>query len=100
MALKDTVKQALRVSSDAMDLEIDALIAAAKRDMERIGVSGAMLDEDSMDPLIEVAVILYCKAAFGYDNSEASRFQSSYRQIVKDILNSPTSYGGDQDEME
>ena len=98
MALSDDVKVALRVSSDVFNPEVDALIEAAKSD--QLGVSPVMLSDASMDPLCKVAVILYCKAHFGYDNSEASRFQSSYRQIVMDILNSPTTYGDDGDEVE
>ena len=100
MALSDDVKVALRVSSDVFNPEVDALIEAAKSDLLRVGVSPAMLSDASMDPLCKVAVILYCKAHFGYDNSEASRFQSSYRQIVMDILNSPTTYGDEGDEVE
>ena len=92
MALVDDVKVALRVSSEMLMPEVDALIEAAKRDLLRVGVPPFLLAEDTLDPLCRVAVILYCKAGFGYDNAEASRFQSSYRQIVKDILNSPTQY--------
>ena len=42
-----------------------------------------------------MAVVLFAKSRFGYDNSDASRFEDAYRQTVVDILNSPTSYGGD-----
>ena len=93
MALLDDVRTALRVVSTAMDSEIEALVAAALADMARVGVRESLIDEDDPDPLVRMAVMLYCKARFGYDNDEAARFEESYRQIVADMLNSPTSYG-------
>ena len=92
MALLDEVKVALRVTSDAFDTEIQGLIEAAKRDLNRVGVDEARVDSD---PLAKMAVVLFAKSRFGYDNSDASRFEDAYRQTVVDILNSPTSYGGD-----
>lgn len=92
MALLDEVKVALRVTSDAFDTEIQGLIEAAKRDLNRVGVDEALVDSD---PLAKMAVVLFAKSRFGYDNSDASRFEDAYRQTVVDILNSPTSYGGD-----
>lgn len=92
MALLDEVKVALRVTSDAFDTEIRGLIEAAKRDLNRVGVDEALVDSD---PLAKMAVVLFAKSRFGYDNSDASRFEDAYRQTVVDILNSPTSYGGD-----
>lgn len=92
MALLDDVKVALRVTTDAMDSEIQMWIAAAKADLARVGVSGSMLSDETMDPYVKCAVVEFVKSKFGYDNSEASRFQSSYMQILKDILNSPTTY--------
>lgn len=97
MSLTDDVKVALRVSTDALDAEVSAVVQAAIADMRRVGVPEKMLTEGTIDPYVKLAVILFSKANFGYDNSEASRFQSSYRQIVRDILNSPTKYGGDSD---
>lgn len=92
MALLDEVKVALRVTSDAFDTEIQGLIEAAKRDLNRVGVDETLVDSD---PLAKMAVVLFAKSRFGYDNSDASRFEDAYRQTVVDILNSPTSYGGD-----
>lgn len=97
MELRDEVKAALRLSSDDFDAEVDALIAAAKRDMARVGVPDALIEGDALS---KMAVVLFCKSRFGYDNSEAPRFEESYRQTVVDMLNSPTSYapegGGDE----
>ena len=33
---------------------------------------------DDVDPLIKRAIILYCKANFGWDNPESERLQQSY----------------------
>ena len=95
MALTDDVKVALRVSSNAYDAEVAALVAAALADMRRVGVPDAALSEESPDPLARMAVLLFCKARFGYDNDEAPRFEESYRQTVADLANSPASTGGD-----
>lgn len=95
MALLDDVKVALRVASDDYDSEIQGLIQAAELDMARVGLEAG----DGSDALARNAVVLFCKAHFGYDNSEAPRFLESYRQTVVDMLNSPSTYGG-QDEVE
>ena len=95
MALTDDVKVALRVSSNAYDAEVAALVAAALADMRRVGVPDAALSEESPDPLARMAVLLFCKARFGYDNDEAPRFEKSYRQTVADLANSPAYTGGD-----
>lgn len=99
MALLDEVKVALRVTSDALDPEIAMWIDAAKADMHRVGVPRDLLYDGVMDPYVQAAVTLYVKANFGYDNDEAQRFESTYRQMVCDILNSPSRFrtGGGED---
>lgn len=94
-ALLEEVKTALRVTSSVYDVEVSALIEAAKADMRRVGVAEKALDESNIDPLCKMAVMLYCKARFGYDNEEAERFDKSYQQMLKDMRNAPTTYGGD-----
>lgn len=95
MALLDDIKVTLRVTTDLLDPEISLWVDAALADMRRIGVPESMLDENNMDRLIRGAVTLFVKGHFGYDNDEAERFDESYQQMVKDILNSPTRYGAD-----
>lgn len=94
-ALLEEIKTALRVTSTVYDAEVTALIEAAKADMRRVGIDETLLDESSIDPLCKAAVMLYCKARFGYDNDEAERFGKSYQQMLKDMRNAPTTYGGD-----
>ena len=82
----DKVKLALRVSGDIFDMEIQDLIDAAKLDLNISGV----VKTDEKDALIQRAIIVYCKANFGYDNNEAERFQKSY-----DMLKQHLSLAGD-----
>jgi len=90
----DDVKVALRVTSSAYDSEVEMLIEAALRDMDRVGIPRDMLlSSGPTDPLVRAAVTLYCKANFGFDNDDAPRFLESYRQTVDDMLNSPSTYG-------
>ena len=92
MALVDDIKVSLRVSTDAMDAEVEMLIGAALYDMERAGVNPALLEIDDegciSNKFVKTAVTSYCKANFGYDVSEAARFSDTYYRIVCDLLNS------------
>ncbi len=84
--LKATVKTVLRVSADVYDAEIDMLIDSALCDLRRVGIR-----EDEIlagNPLVRKAVCCYCKANFGYDNSDASFYDKAYRQTVVDLMNS------------
>lgn len=88
MAWLDDAKLVLRVSSDAMDAEVQMLIDAALNDLEMKGVNPAIVNEESTVPLVKQCVMLYVKCHFGYDNDEADRFGAAYRQSVIDLLNS------------
>lgn len=88
LSLEDA-RRILRVSSDALDPEIQMLLDSARADMLRAGLPEALVDGDS--PLVASAAACWCKAKFGYDNDEAPRFQQDYRDIVCDLVNS--SYG-------
>lgn len=79
----EQVKIALRVSGNDLDTEVTDLIEAAKADLLLSGVhKDKILDTD---PLIKRAVIIYCKAHFGYDNPEADRFLQSYNMIKQHL---------------
>lgn len=71
------VKSALRVDGDDLDTEIQDLIDAAKADLQLSGVHKDKIVDT--DPLIKRAVIVYCKANFGYEDPKLTeRFQQSY----------------------
>ena len=80
--MMDLVKGALRVTTDAPAIisEIENLINAAKLDLE---IAGVKYIED--DPLIQRAVIFYCKGHFGFDNPEAERFLRSYEMLKQHL---------------
>lgn len=73
----EAVKIALRIKNTAFDTEIQDLIDAAKDDLRISGV--LVLDE--LEPLVKRAIVLYCKAHFGYDNPDADRFTTSYHML-------------------
>jgi hypothetical protein len=91
MALLDDVRVALRVVSTKTDSEVKAWIDAAKRDMRRVGIREELLaegEDGSMDPMAHAAVIMYCKANYGFDNSDSDRYWSRYNWTVTSMVNS------------
>lgn len=90
LSLEDA-RRILRVSSDALDPEIQMLLDSARADMLRAGLPEALVDGES--PLVASAAACWCKAKFGYDNDEAPRFQQDYRDIVCDLRNSSYEVG-------
>jgi uncharacterized phage protein (predicted DNA packaging) len=69
------IKNALRISGNDLDMEILDLIEAAKADLILSGVLDSKVIDT--DPLIKRAIILYCKANFGYDE-KSEKFEKSY----------------------
>lgn len=79
-----SVKDALRVSGADLDGEIQDLIDGAKADLVLSGVHSVKIVDT--DALIKRAVILYCKAQFGYDDPKiADRFQQSYTSLKQHL---------------
>jgi uncharacterized phage protein (predicted DNA packaging) len=78
------VKLSLRLSINDFDLEVQGLIDAARLDLIQAGVSAEKANLDT-DPLINRAIITYCKANFGYDNPEVERFQRSYEMLKQHL---------------
>ena len=92
----EKVKLALRIKSTAYDAEIQALISACKIDLGLAGVLSSKIETvetDDVDSLIENAIILYCKANFGYDES-APRFAEVYMK-QKIAMSLSIEYGGE-----
>ena len=87
--LLEDVRDALRVSGTSLDTEIQDLIEAAKADLQLSGVHPSKIIDT--DPLIKRAVVVYCKAHFGWDNPEADRFAKSY-DMLKQHLTLSTEY--------
>ncbi|MHC1696450.1 MAG: DNA-packaging protein [Eubacteriales bacterium] len=89
MALLDDVKLALRASGTELDSEMTDLISAASADLTLAGILPAKIS--TPDALIKRAITVYCKANFGWDNTEAERLQQSY-ELLKAHLASSTEY--------
>ena len=79
----EKVKLALRIKSNILDLEIDDLIEACKIDLS---ISGVKRIEES-DPIINRAIILYCKANFGLENKQSEKYQNSYDLLKQSFEN-------------
>lgn len=85
--LIEKVKTAKRIKTDAFNSEIEDLIQAALRDL---GITGVKND-DIRDPLIRMAIILYCKLHFGEPEGDVEWLQNSYNEL-KAQLRSATGY--------
>ena len=88
MSLLDDVRVALRVTSTMTDTEVQILIDSALEDMRRVGIRDELLEQDGLDPMCHTAVLMYCKALYGFDNSEGSRFLDVYKMITTSMVNS------------
>lgn len=101
MALLDKVKVACRVTSTAYDEELTDLIAAALVDMGITDIKSGILTEDNSDPLVQRAVITYCKINFGFATlaeDQYNRLKESYdEQKAQMLMNSNYTNWGDSD---
>lgn len=77
------IKLDLRITNQAYDEEIKDLIEACKLDLEISGVASSFIKED--DPLIIQAIKIYCKAHFGYDNSDSEKLKESYSLLKQHL---------------
>ena len=82
----ETVKMALRISTDAFDDELNDLINAAQQDL---GIAGVVLP-DVLDAICTRAVITYCKMSFGLPE-DYDRLKRSYDE-QKAQLSNATGY--------
>ena len=93
MDILSDIRLNLRVNNTALDIEIQDLIDAAKADLALSGIHPNKIVDT--DPLIKRAIIVYCKAHFGYDNPEAERFQQSYDMLKAHLTLSQEYTTGD-----
>lgn len=82
----EDVKTALRISTNAYDVELTGLIAAAQLDL---GIAGVTLSEE-IDALVKTAIISYCKCHFG-DPDKFERWKACYDE-QKAQLSMATGY--------
>lgn len=82
MKLLDKVKLALRITTSVFDAELEDLIAAGTADLQLAGVKA---DENAASPLVERAVITYCKANFG-EADQYDRLKASYDEQKAQLM--------------
>lgn len=84
MTLLAKAKEVLRLSSNVTDTEVTDLIKSAIFDLRRVGVIVPQEVEPTstgdVDPLLERAILLYCKANYGY-NKDSERFNKAYEHL-------------------
>lgn len=95
MAFIDDVKKHLRISTDALDIEVQDLIDAAEEDLELSGIDPEKIVDT--DPLIRRSVVTYCKANFGYDNPDHERLLRAYH-LLKSHLTLADDYRAGEEE--
>ena len=100
MALLDKVKVACRVTTTAYDEELNDLICAGLRDIGIADVRADVLQNvNQLAPLVQRAVITYCKMNFGYlDVEQYQKFKASYDEQKAQLLMSSayTEWGGSE----
>ena len=79
----EDVKRELRITNTAYDREVLDLIEAAKLDLKIPQINELKILEN--DPLIQRAIILYCKANFGLDNKDSEKYQKSYDNLAQKL---------------
>lgn len=83
----ERVKLALRLSTDAYDVDVQGLIDAAYADLGIAGINNASMG----DPIIDRAVITYCRLNFGSPD-DYEKLKASYDE-QKAQLQMATGYG-------
>ena len=85
--LVDKVKVALRIAVNDYDAEIQDLIDAGLKDLGITDIRTALLTEEDTEPLIERAVVTYCKMNFGYlAVDQYQKFKASYDEQKAQLL--------------
>lgn len=100
MALIDRVKTACRVTSESYNAELTGLIYAALADIGITDVKAEKIESpDDLDPLLERAVITYCKMNFGFlAVDQYQKFKASYdEQKAQLLMSSMYTDWGDTD---
>ena len=95
MALLDDVKLALRISHNKLDSEITSLIAAAREDMQRAGMT-ATAAADETSNLTVTAIKTYVLMRMADNLQEAEGYQRSYEYQL-DNLRKSTAYNTEPD---
>lgn len=82
MTMLEKVKGALRITAPVFDAELEGLMKAAIADLTLAGIRSEALQTD---PLVERAVITYCKAHFG-EADQYDRLKASYDEQKSQLM--------------
>ena len=82
----EKVKKVMRISTDDFDEELQDLIQECKADLVFTGVKESLIDEE--DELIRKAIITYCKANFGWENTDYERLHAAYLSLKARLITS------------
>lgn len=87
--LLNHVKAVLRISTndEGINSEIKMLIKSAIVDLKMSGVKTEKIIDDDItyDEIIVLAISLYCKAKFGFDNPESEKIFESYKSLEQHL---------------
>jgi len=86
MDILSAVKMALRISTNAFDMQLQDLVEAAKLDL---GIAGVVLPS-TMDAIVRTAIITYVQLHFGQPD-DYDRLKRSYDE-QKAQLSTATGY--------
>lgn len=86
MDILSAVKMALRISTNAFDMQLQDLVEAAKLDL---GIAGVVLPS-AMDAIVRTAIITYVRLHFGQPD-DYDRLKRSYDE-QKAQLSTATGY--------
>ena len=86
MDILSAVKMALRISTNAFDMQLKDLVEAAKLDL---GIAGVVLPS-TMDAIVRTAIITYVRLHFGQPD-DYDRLKRSYDE-QKAQLSTATGY--------
>ena len=89
MALLDDVKLALRISHNRLDSEITSLIAAAREDMKRAGMTTTAVNDETSN-LTTTAIKTYVMMRMADNLAEMEGYQRSYECQLDNMRKSAT----------
>ena len=84
--LLEKLRKRIRVMSDSSDEEITDLVESGKKELEIAGVYG-----EEEDQTYYKAIVLYCKANYGYDE-DTERFRKAF-EALRDAMSLSGDYG-------
>lgn len=77
MTILEKVKLALRISHNLLDNEIADVIASARQELKRAGVSETKTE--GSDEIVETAIKTYALAYYSSDVKDSERFNESFK---------------------